>query len=411
MIYIFVINFTLFIIVLLKLLRGKTSMVYLFLVNFILAVSTTISMSVSPILFTEVAGIGLFLYGVIEGGAELLSNVIRVFSGAIYDKIKSKKLLFISASYIALISKMLLCFFSAPFIVASKILERVANGIFAVPRDCYTIENTKSDQKGLNIAIMNTFKTLGCVLAPVWLSSFVLSYGGLYEALDNILIAVIILNIVAVVLCFKIPSRGLIEELKSVNKFSLKNFTMDDFNSIKYPLAFIIIFFLARFNDGQIVVYLKAAGYPETFYLSTIAIFNFVMFVSAILLGMIIDRGHVITICAVAVFSLVIFNLINIFYYNAYSIVAMSVALAFWGIQRIAIQILIPILILNASNNDSKGLNLGVCYVLSGVSFFVASSFNSFLASYSYNLLFCNSLVVSLFALVFLFLFSPRIYR
>jgi len=150
-------------------------MIYLFLVNFILAVSTTVSMSICPILFTELAGVSLFLYGVIEGGSELLSNIMRVFSGALYDKIKSKKLLFIASSSVALISKIFLCLFSLPFLLSSKVLERVANGMFAVPRDCYTTDNTRSDQKGLNIAIMYTFKTLGCILAPAFLSVFVLS--------------------------------------------------------------------------------------------------------------------------------------------------------------------------------------------------------------------------------------------
>ena len=68
-------------------------MVPIILINFLLAVSTTIAMSILPLLTTEKIGLSIFVFGLIEGGTEFLSNLFRLVSGSLFDRIKNKTIL------------------------------------------------------------------------------------------------------------------------------------------------------------------------------------------------------------------------------------------------------------------------------------------------------------------------------
>jgi len=69
---------------------------HIYIVNFLLAIATTIGMTIIPFLITDSLGLSLFVLGILEGFSELLSNVFRLTNGVLFDKIKNKRLLFIS---------------------------------------------------------------------------------------------------------------------------------------------------------------------------------------------------------------------------------------------------------------------------------------------------------------------------
>ena len=135
----------------------------IFLINFLLAISTAMGMTLLPIIATESLGISLFLLGVIEGLTEFISNLMRFINGNLFDRLKNKKFLFISSVGTAFLSKFLLILFLNKYsILFSKILERIANGAFATPRDAYITTTAKN--KGLSLGLLSFSKTLGCIL-------------------------------------------------------------------------------------------------------------------------------------------------------------------------------------------------------------------------------------------------------
>ena len=54
-------------------------MINLYIINFLLAVSTTIGMTIIPLLATQNLGLSLVFLGLIEGGSELLSNGLKFY--------------------------------------------------------------------------------------------------------------------------------------------------------------------------------------------------------------------------------------------------------------------------------------------------------------------------------------------
>lgn len=108
-------------------------MTYIFLMNFIFGVSTTIGMTLMPLVTTEGLGLSLLMLGIIEGSSEFLSNMLCLITGNTFDRVKDKRLFFIIPSFIALYSKIILCFPSVTTIFLNKILERISNGLLLFP--------------------------------------------------------------------------------------------------------------------------------------------------------------------------------------------------------------------------------------------------------------------------------------
>ena len=79
----------------------KYQKIYIILgMNLILAIATTIGMTIIPVLVTDSLGLSLLILGIIEGTTEFISNALRLTIGILFDKIKNKKTYFY-VSYIA----------------------------------------------------------------------------------------------------------------------------------------------------------------------------------------------------------------------------------------------------------------------------------------------------------------------
>ncbi|MCP5378563.1 MAG: hypothetical protein H6910_05555 [Rickettsiaceae bacterium] len=67
-------------------------------------------MTLIPLLTIEGLGLSLLLLGIVEGSSEFLSNMLRLITGNTFDRVKDKRPLFIIPSFIALCSKIIICF-------------------------------------------------------------------------------------------------------------------------------------------------------------------------------------------------------------------------------------------------------------------------------------------------------------
>src|SRR5688500_4444561 len=115
-------------------------MFLIFLINFLLAISTTIGMTIIPFLVTDSLGLSLLVLGILEGTTEFLSNVFRLLNGILFDKIKNKRKIFVLSTGTAFLSKVLLLLPTPWAVLFSKVLERISNGAFASPRDAFVAE-------------------------------------------------------------------------------------------------------------------------------------------------------------------------------------------------------------------------------------------------------------------------------
>ena len=380
-------------------------MLPIYIINFLFAVSATMGMTFLPLLVTEGLGLSLFMLGIIEGSTEFMSNVLRLVTGNAFDRIKNQRTLFIIPAIIALFSKSVLCFPNALSVVMSRLLERIANGAFAAPRDAYVGKYTKN--KGESLGYLNISKALGCILGPVLIASIVYLTGSLKDNIHKIVYFALTINIIAFILVFLIKG-GKLETKKSTNvAFNFSEFKL----SLKplYPIFFLILlFFLGRFNDGMIMMHLKKSGFPEWFYIITISMFNVIMLIVSPIIGRAVDNKHINTILTITAASLIMSNLCFSSIHDVYWTGAIS-GLIYWGIQRAGASIAFSSLIFKHTPPKFYGTMIGIYSVLSGVGTLIASSISGYLAQSSFHYVFYLSVMFASAALITTFYITKRV--
>lgn len=370
-------------------------MIHIITINFLLAIATTVAMTLIPLLATEKLGISLFVYGMIEGGTEFLANLFRLVSGSLFDRIKNKKNIFIAATITAFLSKVILFVPSAISILTSKTLERLANGLFGAPRDAFIGHSAKN--KGLGLAFLSCSKTLGCVSGPLLVSLSVYYFGDLDSQLYKLVLFSSILVAVSVILSFLVKTKSFTINEKATS-FILSRVTKIIMR-LGPILAISVCFFFARFNDGIILLHLKSAGLPEWFYLSTIGFFNLTMFIVSPILGMMIDRKMTKIVLFLTIFGMILFNLIS-YFIELNPLYMGSLSLVAWGIQRVGAQITFTALIFQNISYRFYGTAIGVYSILTGVGNLVASSIAGHLAGTTFKYVFIYSGSFAILALI-----------
>lgn len=361
----------------------------IFLINFLLAISTAMGMTLLPIIATESLGISLFLLGVIEGLTEFTANLMRFVNGTLFDRLKNKKFLFITSVGTAFLSKFLLLLFLNKYsILFSKLLERIGNGAFATPRDAYI--TTMSKNKGLSLGLLSTSKTLGCVIG-----SFIVSLSTLYiGTISNnifllILMTCLITLIAMIVSCYiknPIEFKKELFDIKNVKNLLIKLYPV-------YSISF--LFFLARFNDSILMLFLKQQEFPEWFYLSTISFFNIAMLFTSPFLGLLIDKNYKNIVLLGTIVSLILFNVV--FYkINLFPYTFACLGLVFWGIQRTGSQIIFSYMVTQKISKTINGTSIGILAIINAFSSLISTFISGYFIQFSFFNVFLTTGILSL---------------
>jgi len=295
-------------------------------------------------------------------------------------------------------------------VLVSKTLERISNGTFAAPRDAFVAGNAK--KKGMALGMLNVSKTLGCVLGPLIVSCSTFFIGPLRENLNFFVTLCCITVAPAIFFSFSLNVKYVQKQ-----KFAARELKTV-FKKISPVLILALLFFMGRFNDGLLMMYMRHHEFPEWFYLSTIAIFNAVMLITSPIIGKQIDKGLLKGVLYSTIVALFIFN-ICFFQLGTLGVAAAIVGLAAWGIQRAGAQLVFATLVFKSVDKAYYGTAIGIYYIVSGVATMLSSFFCGYLGSNEqFSSIFLFSGFFALLALIVsatklntrLFDFAPKAY-
>jgi MFS family permease len=103
--------------------------------------------------------------GLIEGVAESLASILKVFSGYLSDRLRRRKPLTVLGYGGAAIGKLLLYVAGSWGVVfAARIIDRFGKGVRTAPRDALIVESSTPDQRGRAFGLHRTLDTTGAAL-------------------------------------------------------------------------------------------------------------------------------------------------------------------------------------------------------------------------------------------------------
>lgn len=158
-------------------------------------------------LFLTSLGAGPAALGLIEGFAESLASLLKVFSGYISDRVGKRKGLTLAGYLSSALGKVILSLATGwGAVLVARSVDRIGKGIRTAPRDALIAESTAPDKRGRAFGLHRGMDTAGAVIGVG--TAYLIIAGGNREYTRVFLLSIIPAFIgVALLFWLKEPSR------------------------------------------------------------------------------------------------------------------------------------------------------------------------------------------------------------
>ena len=135
------------------------------LVSFFSDISAEMVYPIIPLYLTSVFSVTPAIVGIIEGIAESVASLLKVFSGYITDKYKNKKQIAFAGYAAGLLYKIALIFAGSwGGILGARVIDRIGKGIRTSPRDVMVSESADKNHMGKAFGIHKALDMAGSAI-------------------------------------------------------------------------------------------------------------------------------------------------------------------------------------------------------------------------------------------------------
>ncbi|KYO68667.1 MFS transporter [Thermovenabulum gondwanense] len=260
------------------------NVIVLGLTSLLTDISTEMVYPLLPIYLTTRLGATPLIVGTIEGIAESIASLLKVFSGYYSDKVKQRKAFAISGYGISTVGKVILYLsFSWPMVLTARILDRFGKGIRTAPRDALIAESAKKEELGKAFGLHRAMDTLGAVIGVLTAYILISAPGINY---NKIFLASLIPALLGVMALFFIREKG--ERGMKSKKLSLEWNKLD--NRLKMFLIIMFIFTLGNSSNQFLLLKAKNVGFNDKTVILLYLIYNIVYDILSYPAGIISDK-------------------------------------------------------------------------------------------------------------------------
>lgn len=260
-----------------------SNIVLLGLVSLFVDMSTEMVYPLVPLFLTATLGASPAIVGIIEGIAESIASLLKVFSGYIGDVYHNKKRLAFAGYSASVIYKIFLILAASwPGVLVARVIDRTGKGIRTAPRDALVAQSSDGKNLGGSFGLHKMLDMAGSSLGVVFAYIFVATNFGFHKAfLFSTIPAVIGILIISAV-----------REDKSCDapceKLNLKGLKLD--GKLKTYLTVIFIFCLGNSSNTFLLLKSQEQGFSSSQVILLYLIFNVSASLLAIPAGKLSDR-------------------------------------------------------------------------------------------------------------------------
>lgn len=139
------------------------------LISFFTDISSEMVYPLIPLFLTTQLGASPAVLGLIEGTAESLAALIKVFSGRYSDRLGRRKPLAIGGYVFSVFGKSFLAFAGSwPLVFVARGLDRIGKGVRGAPRDALIAESAAPGKLGAAFGFHRFMDTLGAVVGVLF---------------------------------------------------------------------------------------------------------------------------------------------------------------------------------------------------------------------------------------------------
>jgi MFS family permease len=262
--------------------------------SFLTDVSSEMLTNLIPLFLYNVLGVQTSIIGLIDGIAETTASLVKIYSGALSDRLGKRKFITVIGYTLSTLSKPFLYFATTwEWVLGVRFSDRVGKGIRTAPRDALLADSAKSDQRGLAFGLhragdtAGAFVGLGIAALIIWLTQ-----SGAAELTRHTFQIVVLASIIPAILAVLVLALG-VKEVAAARKDQngLPTLSWKTFDKrFRAFLIVVIIFSLGNSSDSFIVLRGQNRGLSVLQIMGMLMTFNAVYSLLAGPLGSLSDR-------------------------------------------------------------------------------------------------------------------------
>lgn len=323
-----------------------------------------------PVLLASGLGASMLVIGVLEGAAEAIALITKVFSGYLSDRLRKRKLLtLLGYGMSALVKPLFPMAHSVIAIVTARCLDRVGKGIRGAPRDALIGQLAPSEARGAAFGLRQSLDTIGAVLGPLFAIGLMSLFLGDIQTVLWFAVIPAALGVLLLAVGVREPPPP---EVKQAPRLPITRAGLARLGRPYWQTMLVAaLLSLARFSEAFLVLRASERGLSHVWVPAVLVIMSLAYSLSAYPFGRQSDRWERRSILAVGMLALALADVVLAW---ATTSVGVLVGVAIWGVHMGASQGVLAALITDVTGPETRGTAFGVFGLISGVAVLLASA-------------------------------------
>lgn len=338
------------------------------MVSFFTDLSTEMVYPLIPLYLTSAFGATPAIIGIIEGIAESLASLLKVFSGYLSDRFQKKKAIAFAGYATSLVYKLaLLIAGSWVGILAARVIDRFGKGIRTAPRDVLVSESADKETMGKSFGLHKALDMAGAAMGILVTYFLLRGSNGDFNYPQIFIISAVPALLGLSMFLFVKEKKGP-HRIQSKVPF-WKSIRQID-GQLKLYLLVVFVFTLGNSSNSFLLLKAKATGFDDTSVVLLYFLYNIIASLLSIPLGKLSDKvgRKRLLVTGYLVFALCYFG-----FAFAGNQMQMVVVFALYGVYTAMVAGVERAFVAEISPAELKGTMLGLHSTVTGIALLPAS--------------------------------------
>ncbi|MDO9093591.1 MAG: MFS transporter [Rubrivivax sp.] len=337
-------------------------------VSLLMDISSEMVHSLLPLFLVGTLGVSVLAVGIIEGLAESIALISKVFSGALSDYLGKRKGLAVLGYAMGALTKPVFAMAGGVgAVVAARFIDRVGKGIRGAPRDALLADITPPSMRGAAFGLRQSLDTVGAFAGPLIATGLMLAWANDFRAVFWVAVIPGVLAVLLLMVGIKEPAherpRGAVNPIQRATLARLDS-------RYWWVVGVGAVFTLARFSEAFLVLRAAQLDVPVAWVPLVMVAMNLVYAASAYPFGKLSDRVSHGKLLAAGLVVLIAADLVLA---SASGWAALGLGVALWGLHMGMTQGLLAAMVAETAPEDLRGTAFGFFNLLSGLALLVSS--------------------------------------
>ena len=337
-------------------------------VSLLMDISSEMIHSLLPLFMVTTLGTSTMTVGLVEGLAESLALVVKVFSGTLSDYLGKRKGLVLFGYALGAFTKPLFAVASGVgLVLTARLLDRVGKGVRGAPRDAMVADIAPPQLRGAAFGLRQSLDTVGAVLGPLLAVGLMLLWANDFRAVFWVAVLPGLMAVVLLLFGIREPEHRQTSPRRNPIRW-------DNLTRLRSAYWWVVsigaIFTLARFSEAFLVLRAQHGGIPVALVPLVMVAMNLIYAISAYPFGKLSDRMSHMSLLTLGLLVLLAADLV-LATNDHWGVVLLGVGL--WGLHMGITQGLLATMVADTAPADLRGTAYGFFNLASGLAMLIAS--------------------------------------